>query len=74
MIIWILRFIFINILIFGLNACGGGGGGTAPATGDGNTSKIDKTVPIFTSSNTVIVAENQTSLLTLTATDENSLT
>ena len=49
-----------------LGGCGGGGGGTTPTT------PITNQAPVFTSASSATVAENQTSAITLTATDSDN--
>jgi predicted small lipoprotein YifL len=56
-----IQWIIVAVAISMLTACGGGGIG-------------DTNAPIFTSPATVAVAENQTSAITLKATDESTIT
>lgn len=64
-----LQILTLMLSFFFFAACGGGGSSTFSPSGI-NT---DSTAPIFTSSATIDVNENQTSALTLVATDSNAI-
>jgi len=57
-----MRWLLVGVVAVMMTACGGG------------TTDVDDTAPVFTSSATASVAENQTGAITLVATDENPIT
>jgi surface protein len=64
----LFKFSCLSIITLFFVGCGGGGSSSNPSN---NT---DTTPPVFTSSNSVSVNENQTSAITLVATDTNTIT
>ena len=72
----LFRWLLIGVLVFGFVGCGGGGGTTpdTPKVEENTTTPKVEKFPVFQNSATVTVAENQTTAITINATDVDSPT